>query len=425
MDKVVLMKTPAWTEAMDKTSVGERITFALLAASAAALLMFALVAHLKDSSSSSDFMGFYTAGTLLKQGLGSQLYDESAQMACQRRLFGRMVPVDVYDHPPFETLIYWPLAYLPYRAAYLLWDLLSLIMLGWSLYLLKPYVGNFDTESRLTLTLAVLYPLISTLREGQNEILLLLTCVGAFICLKKGREYAAGWALGAGLFRFQFILPLLLVFLALKRWRIILGSAVAGVLLGLLSLALLGGAGIRNYLELLLRLAKRDAFPTLVPAMPNLRGFIDVLLAGRLAPLHLTILVAVGSLTLLAWPIVKWRRWGWNPGAKVFDISFSLSMVVSVMISYHSLIHSLLVLILPALLLLDQAARVQQGGLGRWRAILPLLALFVMAVYLNAAGNNELSFLFAPVLWFAFAIAAQIPDNEPGRSRILTTDAVQ
>lgn len=387
----------------------ERITFALLAAFAGTMLIFALVAHLKDPSSSSDFMGFYTEGRIFKQGARSGLYDPNVQMSYQHRIFGRVEPTLVYDHPPFEILVFWPLAYLPYPVAYLLWDLLNLVLLAWSLYLLRPFAGNIDTKSRLTLTLAALFPLISTLREGQNEIPLLLACVGAFVCLKKRREFAAGCALGAGLFRFQFVLPLLIVFLALKRWRIILGSAAVAAFLGLLSLALVGWAGIQDYIKLVLTLAKSGAFPTLVPAMPNVRGFVDVLLSGRVEQRYLTALVVVGSLALLVWPVAKWRRRRWDPGDKAFDLLFSLGVVACAMVSYHSLIHSLLVLILPALLLLDHAAGAHQGGPGRWRAMLPLILLFLMTGFLNVEGGNRFSFLFVPILWMAFAISGEIP----------------
>lgn len=394
---------------IEKTSLRQRITFGLLAASAVALLALALFAHIKDSSVSCDFITFYTAGTLLKQGLGSQLYDESAQLTFQRRFFGPKVISEVYIHPPFEALLYWPLAYLPYATAYLLWDLLNLVTLGWSLYLLKPYAVNLDTSSRLVITLAVLLPLISTLREGQNEILLLLACVGTFLCLKKRREIAAGGALAAGLFRFPFVLPLFLVFLVLRRWRVIVGAAAVSVILGLLSLALAGWVGILDYIKVLLTLSKSGAFPIGVPAMPTVRGFAEVCLGGKVRPPYLTALVVVCSLALLAWPVVKWHRRQWNPDDRAFNLLISLSVVVCLLISYHSLFYSLVVLCLPAVLLLDHTAGIYQGGLGRWSFMLPLIVLFLLTAFLSFAGRNYFSFLVLPILWWAVDISREIP----------------
>jgi len=339
--------------------------------------------------------------------LRSEVYDVSAEMALQKELFGRSVVTDVYDHPPFETLIYWALAYLPFPLAYFLWDLLNLILLMCSLYLLKPYATHFDTKARVTLALAALFPLISTLREGQNQVLLLIACVGAFVFLKKRREFTAGSLLGAGLIRFQFVVPLLLVFLALKRWKIILGAAAMGAFFGLISLATVGLGGIRDYIRVVLPLAKSGAFPTLVPAMPSVRGFVNVLLAGKVDPLYQTVLVAASSLALLAWPILKWRRQGWNPGSRVFDLLFSLSLVACLMINPHSLINGLLILILPGLLLLDYSAGAYARSPERWRAMLPLILVFLLTVFLNVAAGNRLSFLFVPILWLAIAISRE------------------
>jgi hypothetical protein len=389
----------------------EKVTFTLLAATALALLMLALAAHLQDNSPP-DLMAFYTAGTQLKNGLRSEVYNESAHMEFQKILFGRSVATDVYDHPPFETVVYWALAYLPFPVAYLLWDFLNLILLGWSLYLLRPHATHFDTGSRLALTAAGLCPLISTLREGQDQILLLFACVAAFVCLKKQREFAAGAWLGAGLFRFQFVLPLLLVFVGLKKWRIILGSALIGAAFGLLSVGVMGLDGIHDYISLVLRLAKTQAFPTLVPAMPNVRGFVYLLLGRKVNPAYIAVIVAVSSLALLAWPIMKWQRRRWDPGNRAFDLFFSLAVVVSVMISYHSLINGLLVLVLPALLLLDYAGATYAHTRRRWLMMLPLILMFVATILLNVAGGNRLSVLLVPILWFAFAISREIPSEQ-------------
>jgi hypothetical protein len=389
------------------TATRERIVFALLAASAGALLTLALLSHLHDSAPP-DMMTFYTSGTMLRRGLQSKVYDETSQITYQRQLFGPSVPTEVNPHPPFETLIFVPLTYLPFPTAYVLWGLLNLILLGWSLYLLKPFATHFDTESRVTLALAGLCPLISTLREGQDQILLVLVCVGAFICLKKRREFEAGAVLGAGLFRFQFVLPLLVIFVALRKWKIAVGTACVGAMLGLTSLVVFGWGGVRQYISLVESFARSAAMLRLVPAMPNVRGFVYILMAGRAEPRYMAALVAAGSLVLLAWPIIEWRRRPWDPGNRTFDLLFALSVVVSVMISYHLLVNGMLLLIVPALLLLNYTAGAYARGPRRWSSMLPLICLFLMTILLNLAAGNRLSFLFLPILWLAFVISGEI-----------------
>jgi hypothetical protein len=388
--------------------VRERITLGLLATLAAALLIFALVAHVKDSSSWDDLMGFYTAGRIFKQGARSDLYDPEVEMSYQFRIFGRASVIRIYDHTPFEMLAFWPLAYLPYPAAYLFWDLLNLALLVWSLYLLKPYAGNFDTAERLLLTVFIAYPLISTLREGQDSIPLLLALSVAFVNLKKDNQFAAGCALGAGLFRFQFVLPFLLVFLLRKRWRVVLGALAVGLSLGLLSLALVGWKGVRSYVELLLTITRYGRFYVPTIGMPNVRGFVEAVLANRVGHGYLNALVAVSSFILLGWAIHRWGKLNWDPGEKAFDLSFSLSLVVCFLVAYNSFMHNLIVLALPMLILLNYSAEISQGALSRWRPVLPLILLFLLTVFLNVEGGNMFAFLFVPLLWFALAISGEI-----------------
>src|SRR5580658_7697280 len=69
-----------------------------------------------------DFTIFYTAGKMLRQGLGHSLYDGALQYQVQQSFASgvriRKGPLP-YNHPPFEALIFLPLASLDYAMAYL------------------------------------------------------------------------------------------------------------------------------------------------------------------------------------------------------------------------------------------------------------------------------------------------------------------
>jgi hypothetical protein len=390
------------------TSLKQKIALGLMALFSTTLFMLALVLRLKDprDPGRADFMGFYVAGRILNEGPRPQLYNTALQLSLRERLFGPAMPVDVYLHPPFEALLFSPLARLPYPVAYILWDLANLLMLAACVYLLRPFALHLNTESRLLLTLAMLYPLISTFGEGQDSIMLLLLYVLAFINLKKGRDIWAGCALGASLFRFPLAIPLLLVFVVRKRWRVVLSASILGALLGAVSLALLGWTGIRTYAHLLLTLT--GATYTAAPQMPTVRGFLDTLLASRVPERPLSLLVALSSLALLAWLLQKWRNRSWNPAGRSFDLLFSLSLVVAFMLSFHSLIHTLMVLALPVLLLLDDWAASRKTGIRRWLTVAPLILLIVTAVLVNEMTVNSFTYLFPSILLFAFAISAEI-----------------
>src|SRR5215467_15954971 len=64
-----------------------------------------------------DFTVFYTAGRMLRRGLGAHLYDPRAQQTVQaefaKNFDVRRGPLP-YIHPPFEALVFLPLTYFPY-----------------------------------------------------------------------------------------------------------------------------------------------------------------------------------------------------------------------------------------------------------------------------------------------------------------------
>jgi hypothetical protein len=390
----------------------QNIALALIALFSAAVLMVGPVLRLRDPADSgrADFMGFYLAGTIVNHGPHSELYDEPFQLSLREHLFGPRVGIDVYIHPPFEALFFSPLARLPYPAAYLIWDLMNLVMLAACLHLLKRFALHFDADSRLIFTLALAVPLISTLGEGQDSILLLLLYVLAFINLKKGRDFWAGSALGMSFFRFPVAIPFLLVFLALRRWRIVLGASIVGLFLVVVSLFLVGWRGLQGYVQLLS--ARTGGTYSPAAQMPTVRGFIDTVAAGRVNEHLATILVILSSLALLGWLLRKWGGRPWDPAASTFDLLFSLSLVVAFLISFHSLVHTLVVLALPMLLLLDHWAAHPTGGLRRWLTVAPLILLFVTAVLVSLVTVNSFTYLFPAVLLFAFAIAREISSLE-------------
>ncbi len=71
----------------------------------------------------SDFAIYYCAASIVRQGLGHQLYDESVQFMVQQE-FAPEVPIRrgalPYTHPPIEALFFAPFSYLSYVQAFVL-----------------------------------------------------------------------------------------------------------------------------------------------------------------------------------------------------------------------------------------------------------------------------------------------------------------
>src|ERR1700756_3790412 len=72
-----------------------------------------------------DFSIFYTAGKIVAEHRGRQLYDYPLQESVQRSsILGGVQKSDFilpYNHLPFEALLFVPLSLLPYLPAYLVW----------------------------------------------------------------------------------------------------------------------------------------------------------------------------------------------------------------------------------------------------------------------------------------------------------------
>jgi hypothetical protein len=79
-----------------------------------------------------DFTAFYTAGKILREGRGAELYRAATQNAVQWEFATdtdiRQGPLP-YICPPFEALVFVPLTFLPYPEAFVLWNLLNLGLL--------------------------------------------------------------------------------------------------------------------------------------------------------------------------------------------------------------------------------------------------------------------------------------------------------
>jgi hypothetical protein len=147
---------------------------------------------------------------------------------------------------------------------------------------------------------------------------------------------------------------------------------------------------------------------------PALRGFVYLLLGGRLSDRYLGLLIALGSTALVWWLA---RRWGQleNLEGGSFDLLFSLSTVVALLVGFHVGLYDLLLLVLPATIVLDRCAQAAAHtgnrfwGLSNPPLVMPLVGLFLTQLGFIAAGSMRfLGVLFCFLLLFALAISGEI-----------------
>jgi hypothetical protein len=359
----------------------------------------------------SDFSIFYTAGTILRDGLSSRLYDTGLQFQIQRQfasqVFIRQGALP-YNHPPFEALVFAPLARLSYPSAYTVWDLLNLLFLACLPFLLRPYVPLLQRHPVPLWWLAMLafFPVFAALLQGQDSIPLLLLFSLAYVAFRKNQQFVAGCWLGLGLFRFHLVLPIMLILLLHRRRKALVGFFVVALVLGLVSIGVVGWKEALRYPSYVWSVENSTGTATsLISAMPNLRGFIHVFV-----PWTPRIEVAVSFLSALLLLFAS-ARWNASTLDRRFDLSFSLATVATVILSYHVLAHDLCLLLLPLLLVSNDFAESDTPGRRRIAMWAPMLALsFSPLLMLLWFRYGEFS-LLAPVLllWF-YAISRDLSD---------------
>ena len=358
-----------------------------------------------------DFTAFHTGGMILRQGLGPQLYDVRTQYRVQQEFIGSMEsrrgPLP-YNHPPFEALIFVPLTFLPYRIAFVLWDFLNVAALLGAVVILRRHLEPLRSLPvwKLALSLLAFFPIFVCLLQGQDSILLLLLCSLAYGALKNDRDVLAGGWLALGTFKLHLVLPLVLLLILWRRKRVALGFAAVAVVLAAVSLFLIGWHGVLRYPGFVLQIARSPELGDVPPAlMPNLRGLIEGW-PWQAPAILLTALVATASAALLLFSAQKGKA---APRAQ-FDVQFSLAMVVTALVSWHTNAHDLSVLILPLALLANHCYwSLKTSERPNFAPLLPTLPLLISPLWIALwLGISRLNLMAIPILWWGWKIVREV-----------------
>jgi hypothetical protein len=294
-----------------------------------------------------DFLHFYTAGQLLREGRAADLYNPIAHAALQTALLPQSIGtyfVPMYG--PQVYLLFEPLAALPYSWAALLWALLNAaVYFGCCCALLRT-CKYLRTESHLIRLLAVAYPaFFSLIAFGQSSAPALALFTLAFLALRDRRRFLAGLAIGSLVYKPQLGVAAAIILLGTGEWTVIAGAVTAAVAQIGFAWAWFGGEVMRRYGQSFLRF--RSAEPFLEPKlyqMHSLRSFWSLLLPWRNAALSLYIFCGIA---ILALGIMYWRR------ANDLRLRYSMLLLCTVLVAPHLWIYDLVILV-PALVLIGE-----------------------------------------------------------------------
>ncbi|MGH9554919.1 MAG: glycosyltransferase family 87 protein [Terriglobales bacterium] len=361
-----------------------------------------------------DFRSMYTAAWMVRDGAGEDLYRIPAQREAFRRYSPNPMPVWFY-HPPFEVPLFLPFTFLPYASAYMAWLALNALLLGVLAGILfrSSAAPPGLPGGAIALACFTFFPAWYVFLEGQDSIFIALSYALAYAALKKDRDVWAGFLFGLGLFRFQLVLPVMFVFFLLRRWRVVVGFGTASILLALTSLAVAGWQGTLGYPQFLRTINQELAYGSILPQnMPNLRGQVLTYAAWRIPLAWVDAGVGLVSLALLVWVARKWKRAG-TGGAARLDLLMALTLVVTLIVSYHLNLHDMVILLLPLSLVARHLTQnSERRGSTRRALAIATTALFLPAAYLIPEWPDKSLVLFCLLVVFALAIAQEIAAGE-------------
>jgi Glycosyltransferase family 87 len=317
-----------------------------------------------------DFLHFYTLGSLALAHRGPDLYD----MAAQSQLSAERVPAAsgiryLPLYPPQVSIFFAPLARLSYSCALTLWLMLGALIYGLCCYAVWRACPNLRHSKLTIVILAVAFPAFwHLIAWGQTSALALACFTPAFLALRSKREFLAGLALGCIVFKPQLGLAAALIFVVTLNWKVIAG-ALLSVAIQLGAACLYYGRGpLRQWTHVLLNV--RDLLPLLEPKPYQthcLRTFWSMLIPW---PAVSFTLYLVTAFAVCVFTIVSWRRC-------IFPLRFSTLLLATVLLAPHVTVYDLVTLA-PAFLLIADWIATQPASRALSRLKLLLYLTYVL-----------------------------------------------
>jgi len=334
-----------------------------------------------------DFANAWAAGIQALHGNAAALYDQAELAKVHAALFG---PTPFFypnwPYPPTFFLILAPFAALPYRWAFITWDLATLLGCVAVVYLI--------VRRRPAIALALAAPFTAWNFLAAQNGFLTASLLGAALLLLECRPVAAGIFVGLLSYKPQFGILLPVALVASNQWRAIVSAATTMILLAGLSIAAFGigawGAFPRQLLA--------QAGLSLLADPSNGWGYIQTVY-GLIRSLHgdaALAWLAQGSTTLGA-AVIVWLVWR---SRAAYPIKAGTLSAAALLATPYAFAYDMAAIVIPAALLASDQLRhgLLRGDKTLWIALfgVPLAALVTLGD--NVGG---LTFGGTPVGLFA------------------------
>ncbi len=308
-----------------------------------------------------DFLHFYTLGSLALEHRGAELYDMGAQAALvQQRVpeAGKVFFLPLYA--PQVSLLFAPLAMLSYPVALSVWLVFNAALYVCCCWLIWRSCPALRSDGWLVFLLVLANPgFFHLIAWGQTTVLVLACFTAAYLALRAGRTFAAGLAIGCLMVKPQLGLAAAFVFLGAREWSVVSGATTSAVAQLSLGWAYYGTSVLRDYVQQLLHVGTmRSLLEPRLYQTHSLWSFWTMLLPWPVLAFWLYVVSAVAVLVVAS---VCWSS------AATLSLRFSALLLASVLVSPHLTVYDLVILAPLFLLLADwrrSAAVDDAPGLG-------------------------------------------------------------
>jgi len=349
-----------------------------------------------------DYVVFYSAGRLVLDGRGDELYDLDAMGREESEVAGVAVEgedVLPYFNPPFLAALFAPLTLLPLEGFALLLTAVNLALLlasgVWLQRLLSP--RDEGGKAAFWLAYALSYPVLGLFINLQVTLLVAVALLAFVHFQERRREGLAGGALALALVKPQFAVLPALFLLYNRRWAALLPlAAVAGGLV-LVSAAVSGPAVLVDYPRFLTETTRWAGNGVFGENMYGWQGLLADLTGDATPPRPLFLGLALPTLAVAWW---RMRR-PWPQTAGALPGVMAVALLGTLLAAPHLYAHDLLLVTLAVLFAGVQAVR-EGGSLGPWWAAALgfwLLGMARLAGLEAPLPSAAMVVLFAALIW--------------------------
>ena len=259
-----------------------------------------------------DFGAFYVAGQIYNNYGPASIYDAELHRRVYKEDFPDAPATEqlFYANAPFFVVPFILLSRLPYALAYLIWLTISvaLFVAGFSMLWRALILPRELWLTALLVALSFWPFLVECLAGGQTSAFGFFWLAAA-IALESRSRFWSGLALALCAYKPTLLLLVVPMLLVTGRWLTILGMAVGTIILGLISLLVVGLQGCVNFVNRLLFFTNATT-----STEGGLRGwkYVDLNAFMRLLMPHQTnvrwAMTAVIALLVMVLLVVKWWR---------------------------------------------------------------------------------------------------------------------